>query len=133
MRWWRQNSWSAIRSNTATTSSPIAGRWRPCRTSGKPGSSGPTFGRPEDLEGLLAANRVTWNGPRTPSWEPSPPPVGTEEVVAQTTGALGVFFMDPPAYLLNAAAVKAHLSAHVREGRATFEIQDRRPIWRRLS
>jgi hypothetical protein len=28
--------------------------------------------------------------------------------------------------------VKAHLSAHVREGRATFEIQDRRPIWRRL-
>jgi hypothetical protein len=41
--------------------------------------------------------------------------------------------MDPPAYLLNAAAVKAHLSAHVREGRATFEIQDRRPIWRRLS
>ena len=46
--------------------------------------------------------------------------------------ALGVAPMDPAAYLLNAAAIKAHLSAYVREGRVTFEIQDQRPIWRRL-
>lgn len=34
--------------------------------------------------------------------------------------------------VVRAAAVKAHLSAHVREGRVTFEIQDRRPLGRRL-
>ncbi len=45
---------------------------------------------------------------------------------------IGVLPMDPAAYLLNAAAVKAHLSAHVREGHAILEIQDHRPIWRRL-
>ena len=50
----------------------------------------------------------------------------------QVAEALGVAPMDPAATLLNAAAVKAHLSAHVREGRVTFEIQDQRPIWRRL-
>ncbi len=37
-----------------------------------------------------------------------------------------------PFYLFGAAPFKAHLSAHVREGRVTFEIQNQRPIWRRL-
>jgi len=41
--------------------------------------------------------------------------------------------MDQTAYLLNAAAVKAHLSAHAREGRLAFEIADGRPVWRRLT
>jgi hypothetical protein len=40
--------------------------------------------------------------------------------------------MEPAASLLSAAAIKAHLSALVREGRLTFEVQDQRPIWRRL-
>jgi hypothetical protein len=39
--------------------------------------------------------------------------------------------MDASAYLLNAAAIKAHLSAHVRDGRLVIDIHDRRPLWRR--
>lgn len=93
---------------------------------------GAHFRPTRDLEGLLAANRRNLERTADAVLGTLSSPVGTEEVVAQTTEALGIFFMDPPAYLLNAAAVKAHLSAHVREGRATFEIQDRRPIWRRL-
>lgn len=42
-----------------------------------------------------------------------------------------------PFFLFGAAPFKAvrskwSHSAHVREGRATFEIQDPRPIWRRM-
>lgn len=94
---------------------------------------GAHFPPTQDLEGLLAANRR--NVERTA--EAVLGAVGsaatTEEVIARTAETLGVLSMDPSAYLLNAAAVKAHLSAHVREGRLTFEIADGRPLWRRLA
>jgi glyoxylase-like metal-dependent hydrolase (beta-lactamase superfamily II) len=93
---------------------------------------GAHFRPTRDLGGLLAANRRNLERTADAVLGTLTSPAGTEEVVARTTEALGVFFMDPPAYLLNAATVKAHLSAHVREGRIGFEIQDRRPIWRRL-
>jgi hypothetical protein len=40
--------------------------------------------------------------------------------------------MDASTYLLNAAAIKAHLSAHVQSGQLEFDIRDRRPIWHRV-
>jgi len=57
-------------------------------------------------------------------------PVSTEEVVARV--CLG-FALDltPEMYLLNAGAVRGHLSVLQRKGRVRFSIEDRRPIWRR--
>jgi glyoxylase-like metal-dependent hydrolase (beta-lactamase superfamily II) len=93
---------------------------------------GAHFRPTQDLEGLLAANRRNLERTADAVLEAISSPASTEEVVARAAEALGVLFMDPSAYLLNAAAIKAHLSAHVRKGRALFEILDRRPIWRRL-
>ncbi|MGD0263766.1 MAG: MBL fold metallo-hydrolase [Candidatus Methylomirabilota bacterium] len=86
----------------------------------------------QDLTPLLAANRANLERTAAAVLDALRPAATTEEVVRSAAEALGVPPMDPPAYLLNAAAVKAHLSAHVREGRVSFEIQDQRPLWRRL-
>jgi len=94
--------------------------------------AGAHFRPTQDLEGLLSANRRNLERTADAVLEAIASPAGTEEIIARTAEALGVLCMDPSAYLLNAAAIKAHLSAHVREKRAAFEIQDRRPIWRRL-
>ncbi len=98
----------------------------------QPWFAGAHFRPTQDLEGLLSANRRNLERTADAVLEAIASPTGTEEIVARVAGTLGVLHMDPSAYLLNAAAVKAHLSAHVREGRAVFEIADRRPIWRRL-
>ena len=94
---------------------------------------GAHFPPTQDLRPLLEANRANLERTAATVLDALRPAASTEEVVRSTAGALGVPPMDPAAYLLNAAAVKAHLSAHVREGRVTFEIQDQRPIWRRLT
>ena len=93
---------------------------------------GAHFPPTQDLEGLLAANRRNLERTAEAVLDVVAPAATTEEVVARAAEALGVLSMDPSAYLLNAAAVKAHLSAHVREGRLAFEIADGRPLWRRL-
>jgi len=92
---------------------------------------GAHFPPTQDLEGLLAVNRRNLERTSDAVLDAVAPTATTEDVIARAAEALGVLFMDPPAYLLNAAAIKAHLSAHVREGRLAFEIQDRRPLWRR--
>jgi len=93
---------------------------------------GAHFPPTQDLRPLLLANRASLARTAAAVLDALRPAASTEEVVRSTAETLGVPPMDPPAYLLNAAAVKAHLSAHVREGRVTFEIQDQRPLWRRL-
>ncbi len=93
---------------------------------------GAHFPPTQDLRPLLLANRANLARTAAAVLDALRPAASTEEVVRSTAETLGVPPMDPPAYLLNAAAVKAHLSAHVREGRVTFEIQDQRPLWRRL-
>ena len=85
------------------------------------------------LEPLLGANRTNLERTATAVLDTLNPSASTEEAVRGVAEALGVAPMDPAAYLLNAAAVKAHLSAHVRQGRIAFEIQGQRPVWRRLS
>ncbi len=92
---------------------------------------GAHFPPTQDLEGILAANRRNLERTAEAVLGAVAPTATTEEVVARAAEALGVLSMDPSAYLLNAAAVKAHLSAHVREGRLHFEIANGRPVWRR--
>lgn len=92
---------------------------------------GAHFPPTRDLEGALAANRRNLERTAEAVLGSVYSAATTEEVVARAAEALGVLSMDPPAYLLNAAAIKAHLSEHVREGRLEFEIQSGRPIWRR--
>lgn len=94
---------------------------------------GAHFAPTQDLEGLLAANRRNLERTAEAVFGAVAPTATTEDVVARAAESLGVLAMDPSAYLLNAAAVKAHLSAHVREGRLTFEIADGRPLWRRVT
>jgi len=93
---------------------------------------GAHFPPTQDLGPLFEANRANLERTTAAVLDALKPAAGTEDIVAAVAGGLGVPPMDPPAYLLNAAAVKAHLSAHVREGRVAFEIQAQRPIWRRL-
>ncbi len=88
---------------------------------------GAHFPPTQDLAPLLEANRANLARTAEAVLEALRPAASTEEVVRTAAGALGVPPMDPAAYLLNAAAVKAHLSALVREGRAAFEIQDQPP------
>ena len=57
-------------------------------------------------------------------------PVTTEEVVARVCQRFGMN-LTPELYLLNASAVKGHLSALQRRGRVHFAIEGSRPIWRR--
>lgn len=92
---------------------------------------GAHFAPTRDLDGILAANRRNLERTAEAVLGTVTSTATTEEVVARTAEALGVLSMDPPAYLLNAAAIKAHLSAHVRDGRLEFEIQSGRPVWRR--
>lgn len=93
---------------------------------------GAHFPPTQDLTPLFDANRANLDRTAAAVLEALQPTASTEEVVRSVAESLGVPPMDPAAYLLNAAAVKAHLSAHVHEGRVTFEIQDQRPVWRRL-
>jgi len=92
---------------------------------------GAHFPPTQDLEGLVAANRRNLERTADAVLAAVAPAATTEEVVAGAAEALGVLSMDPSAYLLNSAAIKAHLSAHARDGRVVFDIHDRRPIWRR--
>jgi len=94
---------------------------------------GAHFSPTQDLDGLLAVNRRNLERTAEAVLGAVALAATTEEVVARAAEALGVLAMDPSAYLLNAAAVKAHLSAHAREGRLAFEIADGRPVWRRLT
>jgi glyoxylase-like metal-dependent hydrolase (beta-lactamase superfamily II) len=94
---------------------------------------GAHFPPTRDLEGLLAANRRNLERTAEAVHGAVAPAATTEEVVAHAAEVLGVLSMDPPAYLLNAAAIKAHLAAHAREGRLEFEIVNGRPVWRRLA
>jgi glyoxylase-like metal-dependent hydrolase (beta-lactamase superfamily II) len=94
---------------------------------------GAHFPPTQDIEGLVAANRRNLERTADAVLDAVGSEASTEEVVARTAGSLGVLSMDPPAYLLNAAAVKAHLSAHARDGRLAFEVRDGRPLWLRLS
>lgn len=57
-------------------------------------------------------------------------PVTTEEVVARVCRGLGLT-LTAELYLLNASAVKGHLSALHRRGRVRFCVEDYRPVWRR--
>ena len=92
---------------------------------------GAHFPPTRDLEGLVAANRRNLERTADAVLAAVAPAATTEEVVAGATEALGVLSMDASAYLLNAAAIKAHLSAHARAGSLVFDIHDRRPHWRR--
>ena len=92
---------------------------------------GAHFPPTDDLGPLIEANRANLDRTAGAVLEALAPAAGTEEAVRAVADALGVPPMDPAAYLLNAAAIKAHLSAHVREDRVAFEILDQRPIWRR--
>ena len=94
---------------------------------------GAHFPPSQDVEGLVAANRRNLERTADAVLAAVAPAATTEEVVAGTTEALGVLSMDASAYLLNAAAIKAHLSDHAREGRLAFDIHDRRPVWRRVA
>ncbi len=93
---------------------------------------GAHFPPTQDLTSLLEANRANLVRTAAAVLDALTPAATTEEAVRNTAETLAVPPMDPPAYLLNAAAVKAHLSAHVREGRVTFEIQNQLPVWRRI-
>ncbi len=93
---------------------------------------GAHFPPTQDLRPLFEANRANLERTAAAVLDALRSAASTEEVVRTTAETLGVPPMDPPAYLLNAAAVKAHLSAYVRQGRVSFQIQDQRPIWRRL-
>jgi glyoxylase-like metal-dependent hydrolase (beta-lactamase superfamily II) len=93
---------------------------------------GAHFNPTPDLETLLAANRRNIDRTADAVLDALASPAGTETVVAAVATALGASAMDPAAYFLNSAAIKAHLSAHVRENRITLEIRDHRPLWRRL-
>jgi hypothetical protein len=92
---------------------------------------GAHFPPTRDLEGLLAANRRNLDRTAEAVINILSSTATTEDVIARAAEALGIPDMDPSAYLLNAAAIKAHLSAHVRDGRVEFEIQSGRPVWRR--
>jgi len=92
---------------------------------------GAHFPPTQDLEGLVAANRRNLERTADAVLSAVAPASTTEDVIAGATEALGVLSMDASAYLLNAAAIKAHLSAHARDGRLIFDIHDRRPLWRR--
>lgn len=92
---------------------------------------GAHFPPTRDLDGILAANRRNLERTAEAVLSAVISAATTEEVVARAAEALGVLSMDPPTYLLNAAAIKAHLSAHMREGRLEFDIQGGRPAWRR--
>ncbi len=92
---------------------------------------GAHFPPTRDLEGLLAANRRNLERTAEAVINTLSSTATTEDVIARAAEALGVVDMDPSAYLLNAAAIKAHLSAHVRDGRVAFAIQSGRPVWRR--
>ena len=93
---------------------------------------GAHFPPTQDLSPLLEANRSNLERTAAAVLDALRPAASTEEVVRSVAEALGVPPMDPPAYLLSAAAVKAHLSAHVRESRVSFQIQDHLPLWRRM-
>jgi glyoxylase-like metal-dependent hydrolase (beta-lactamase superfamily II) len=93
---------------------------------------GAHFPPTQDLRSLVEVNRATLARTAAAVLDALRPAASTEEIVQGVADSLGVPPMDPAAYLLNAAAIKAHLSAHVREGRVAFEIEDQRPIWRRL-
>jgi glyoxylase-like metal-dependent hydrolase (beta-lactamase superfamily II) len=94
---------------------------------------GAHFPPTQDLGPLLDANRANLDRTAGAVLDALRPAASTEEIVRTVADVLGVPPMDPAACLLNAAAIKAHLSAHVREGRLTFEIQDQRPVWRRMA
>ncbi len=57
-------------------------------------------------------------------------PVTTEEVVARICQRFGLS-LTPELYLLNASAVKGHLSTLRRRGQVGFAIEGCRPLWRR--
>jgi glyoxylase-like metal-dependent hydrolase (beta-lactamase superfamily II) len=98
----------------------------------QPWCVGAHFPPTRDLEGLLAANLRNLERTAQAVWDALASTASTEEVVARTAEALGVLSMEPSSYLLNAAAIKAHLSAFAREGRAAFRIDDGRPTWQRI-
>ncbi len=56
--------------------------------------------------------------------------VSTEEVVARVCRWFALD-LAPELYLLNASAVRGHLSVLHRKGQVRFSIEDQRPIWRR--
>lgn len=97
----------------------------------KPWYIGAHFPPTRDLEGLVAVNRRNVERTADAVLSAVGTETSTEDVVARAAESLGVLYMDPPAYLLNAAAVKAHLTALAREGRVAFEIAKGRPLWRR--
>ena len=57
-------------------------------------------------------------------------PATTEDVVARVCQEFGLS-LTPELYLLNASAVKGHLSALQRRGQVQFAIENYRPVWRR--
>jgi glyoxylase-like metal-dependent hydrolase (beta-lactamase superfamily II) len=59
-------------------------------------------------------------------------PVTTEEVVARVCQRFGLT-LTPELYLLNASAVKGHLSTLQRRRRVQFTIEGCRPLWRRTT
>ena len=75
---------------------------------GKPWYVGAHFPATKDLEGILAANRRNLERTAEAVLGAVTSTVTTEEVVARAAQSLGVLSMDPSAYLLNAAAIKAH-------------------------
>lgn len=54
----------------------------------------------------------------------------TEEIVARVCRRFGLH-LTPELYLLNASAVKGHLSTLRRRGQVRFSIEEHRPVWRR--
>ena len=80
---------------------------------------------------LIAANLKNLGECEAAVLEAMDGPATTEDVVARVCRRLGVN-LTPELYLLNASAVKGHLSALQRRGRVQFGIEEYRPVWRKL-
>jgi glyoxylase-like metal-dependent hydrolase (beta-lactamase superfamily II) len=85
-----------------------------------------------DPRPLVAANLKNLDECEAAVLEALDAPATTEAVVARVCGRFGLH-LTPELYLLNASAVKGHLSALHRRGRVQFAIEDYRPIWRKTS
>lgn len=83
-----------------------------------------------DARPLIEANLKNLDECEAAVLEALDAPVTTEEVVARVCRRFGLS-LTPELYLLNASAVKGHLSALQRRGRVQFAIENYRPVWRR--
>ena len=96
----------------------------------KPWTVGAHFLPMADPLPLIEANLVNLGEAEETVLDAVDGPVTTEEVVARVCQRLGLT-LGPELYLLNASAIKGHLSVLRRRGQIQFAIEGSRPIWRR--